>query len=399
MNFRLTNQIIVRWGVLLLIIASGSFYFQVLRMPLTFAMMLGTVALLVATNKYIIKQNMQICMGFLVLLGCNTVFNLSNGFNMNDFVIMVGKLLFIIVLLSNLTLQEFKGLYIKIMTVIAAISIVCFLWVDVFAISSLPLQTINYSDAGLVHLTPYYTVGWSNGPFGRNAGPFGEPGSYQIFLNIALMYLLVDSSKSNLSEVEKKVSIIILVVAMLTTMSATGYICLALIIAASIFQSNNSTSGGKNVKILALIALIVLYIIELNNGFISEKLSGGGSYAVRSNDTFGGLKIVLTRPLVGYGLLQTNRSELLSTVNIGMISNGLVSLMISLGVPLTLLYLCCIYNGIKRTIYSNWSTKILLFIFYFLCLNAEGGALNIIYLINLFVWKTEDDEIYENEGD
>ena len=391
MNLKVTKNILARWGVLLLIIASGSFYFQVLRMPLTFAMMMATVGLFLIINKYVIRQNLMICLCILGLLGLNTAFNIRSGFNMNDFVITCGKLLFIIVLLSNLTLQEFKRLYVKTMVFIAIVSVLCFLWVDVLAIGPLPLQTINFSDAGLVNLTPYYTVGWSNGSFGRNAGPFGEPGSYQIFLNIALMYLLVNPTKELASEVEKKIYIVILVITILTTMSATGYMCLACIIAASIFQSDNPEN--KNVKILAIAALVVLYIIETNNGFVSHKLLGGGSYAVRSNDTFGGLSLALQRPIAGFGLFSTDRSELLGTAGIGMISNGLVSLMVSIGIPLTALYLFLIYNSIRVNIKGGWLPTLLLFIFYFMALNAEGGALNIIYLINLFVWKQETIDV------
>lgn len=389
MRIRLAKEHLKWWSVLLLIIGSGSFYFQVLRMPLTFAIMMATVLIWFKFEPQVLRANVITAIAILCLLGCNMIVNIQNGFNTTDFVITLGKLLFTVVLLSNLSFLEFKRIYIKIMVVISVISVVCFLWVDVFALGRLPLQTINYSDAGIVYLTPYYTIGWANGAFGRNAGPFGEPGSYQIFLNFALMYLMLSPSQEKLfAKKENTIYLIILVATVLTTMSTTGLICLAVIILASLVQTRKDYKDSQmaKFKILAIIALIVLYIFESQNGYISYKLSGGGSFAVRSNDTFGGLSLALKNPIVGYGLFQTNKAQILSSVGIGMISNGLVSLMIGVGIPFVILYLVFIYWNLKKNMKYNTLVAVLVILFIFLSMNAEGGALNLIYMINLFAW-------------
>lgn len=376
------------WEVLLLIIASGSFYFQVLRMPLTGAMLVLTTLIILYRFKKVSIINFRIILIILGVIFFNTLFNIRNGFNYTDAMIMLIKLTYLLSMQSNMTFHNFKKKYVKMMFWIATLSLVCFLWVDVLRIGTLPLQHYEYSDAGLVNITPYYTVGWSDGPFGRNAGPFGEPGSYQIFLNIALLYLFSGNEIAfGWSKKKHYFIMIILITTILTTQSATAYMVLFIVLVSKLFSRAGKRKVLNKYKILSIVFIAIFLLIESKFGIIEHKLNGGGSYNTRSNDTIGGYALALTRPIMGYGLFQTNKSSLLKLYGIGMISNGLASLTISAGLVLTGVYIFEIFRGTKRQFNEGIAYTLLVFLVYILILNAEGGALNLIFLYNIFRWK------------
>ncbi len=139
---------------------------------------------------------------YIIIMMINTAFTFMNGFDLNDFILVILRMLFCIIIQSNLSEKRFqKKIFVDIMYFEAVLSLVCFLYADILAIGSLPMQHFTQGTVNGYYLTPYYTIGWKNIPiFHRNAGWFLEPGAHQIFLNFALLFLLANESELGFSK-------------------------------------------------------------------------------------------------------------------------------------------------------------------------------------------------------
>lgn len=83
----------------------------------------------------------------------------------------------------------------------------------------------------------YLPDNWINNQ--RNDSIFSEPAQYSIMLNSALWILLFASDSLKLSEKEKKGALVIVLVALVTCMSTTGYVCTLVMFACVLLQRNN----------------------------------------------------------------------------------------------------------------------------------------------------------------
>lgn len=234
------------WGILWLVLFSGSLYFQVLRIRLTMIIVAITIFAMMLGGWKIKKNNGNLFIIYTIILLLNTLFTFSNGVDINDFILLLLRFLFCIIVQSNMSDLRFKKVFIDIMYCEAILSLVCFLYIDVFAIGLLPMQHFTQGPVNGYYLTPYYTIGWKNIPlFHRNAGWFLEPGAHQIFLNFALLFLLANGSELELSKRQYRFRAIILIVAVLTTMSTTGYMCLFVIMASIMFIRINKNDSSE----------------------------------------------------------------------------------------------------------------------------------------------------------
>lgn|GEM_PF-3818452 len=85
----------------------------------------------------------------------------------------------------------------------------------------------------------------------RNCGIFWEPGAFQVFLNLSLLFVLFDKNAS-----KRKAKIIILFITLITTISTTGYCVAALILLSYLLQAD----WGKRFKIIALVSIAFLVL-------------------------------------------------------------------------------------------------------------------------------------------
>lgn len=386
------KEILIKWyAMIVFILGTGSLYFQVLRMPMMAAMLILAGLLLFLLNG-MKKYNLQIYAAITLLLLFDSLLTIHNGFRINDFVIWIVNIFIVMMIQSNFSFREFCGLYVKVMVIEAAVSLICFFVGDVIGVS-LPFLHYESNVANGYYLTPYYTLGWANIPvFGRNAGIFHEPGMHQIFLNMALLYLL-----SGDFEVYRKrkyfiLATIILIATILTTQSTTGYMCLAVVLCTVAFRKSGGVQTNK-IKILAIIAIIVLIIVETQTSVIETKLEGRttyqGSYHTRANDTLSGFLIALQSPIVGRGVFCESLSNLLKSYGIVNISNGLVSFVIKAGVVIAVVWVLVMFYKLSKAHDLGIRSNILICIFYLLCINSEGIFMNILFLTYLAPFKPE----------
>jgi hypothetical protein len=168
--------------------------------------------------------------------------------------------------------------------------------------------------------------------------------------------------------------------------------CLAIVLISTIFIKIKSV-GYIKFKALTVIVLVSLFITEGQNHVIEDKLEGRktyqGSYITRYNDTVSGFKIASSKPMLGYGVFQSNRSDLLASYGVVNISNGLASFVIDGGIVLTAIWLIIMYFRIKKLLPYGFIFSLMVFVFYLLCINSEGVFLNPLFLSFLFPWADE----------
>ena len=175
------------------VLGMGSLYFQVLRMPIMAVMLLGAAFMMGYYNNFqLTKSNFNLYMGMIAALVLTSIINYKNGFRVNDLIILLANVAYIVMLQDFISFRNFTKIYTQIMLLEAGISLICFIWGDILG-NNIPLMHLEFNGLNGFYLTPFYTLGWANIPvFGRNAGMFNEPGSHQIFLNFALLFLLCD---------------------------------------------------------------------------------------------------------------------------------------------------------------------------------------------------------------
>lgn len=388
------KEVTIKWfAMIVFVIGTGSLYFQVLRMPLMAALFFLAGLLLSQLNGIKIK-NLEVYGAITLLFLLDSIFTFQNGFRINDLIIWISNIFIVMTLQSNFTFKEFCSLYVKVMVVEAVISLICFVAGNVMGLS-LPFLRFESNGANGYYLTPYYTLGWANvGVFERNAGFYNEPGSHQIFLNMALLYLL----SSNFAVYQKRrnfvAAAIILIVAIFTTQSTTGYMCLAVVLCAMAFRKNSRVQNNK-IKALSVIVMLLLVIVESQTGVIQTKLEGRttyqGSYYTRLNDTLSGFFIALQSPILGRGIFCESLSGLLNSYGIVNISNGLASFAIKAGVVTAVVWVWMMFYKLSKVHDLGLWSNILVCLFYLLCINSEGVFLNILFLMYLAPFKAKSE--------
>ena len=258
------------------------------------------------------------------------------------------------VLIGTLALStvktEFEKSYVDVMFWLAAFSLICFVF---FKITGL-VYGIRLSSTDGTSLI-FYTQLLSFGEFyDRNSGMFWEPGAYQGYLNLALFFLL----KSNHNN--KKLKLLVLSLALLSTYSTTGYLVYAVIIA-SVVLSNKEMSIPTKVLFLATLISLFVYVYTTLD-FLQDKIQYETSTQEKEKsrilDYTYFYNIIKENFIFGVGLVE------LST------GNGFVAFLLSWGLLGVLYYFLLLYSRIRK--YWNSRDTFLFFVVVLLCLQGEG---------------------------
>ena len=153
----------------------------------------------------------------------------------------------------------------------------------------------------------------------RNFGVFWEPGAYQVFLNLALLFAL---SESNMSNKSKTVTAVICIVAIGTTYSTTGYFVCLLVLLLSFLEQAIGSSRRRIFAVVGIVAVLVVAGFALDNDIIVGKFrpesTGYTSFEDRYNATLLDLQIMRDSPAFGVGIARylPTRNELGSALGL-----------------------------------------------------------------------------------
>lgn len=238
---------------------------------------------------------------------------------------------------------KFRSTYFNVMYYVSLISLVCFalnyLGVNIGFVFEKYRTILVYNN--LIYL--------ENAHVFRNCGMFWEPGAFQGYIMLALLFYINDYK--SLWKIHRW-KCIILSLALLTTFSTTGYIVYLLYIAYIIFTSRISYYIKTCVVFITLVCCIHAYH---NLDFLGEKIEVQYENAtnLRNNEVswsrMGAMKIDLQQisrhPIVGNGFLMTSRYEKLGEKMAGS-GNGFTGAINILGIPCIALYLIALYKSL-----------------------------------------------------
>lgn len=206
-------------------------------------------------------------------------------------------------LAKKIPFYKFVEKFVKIIVLLALISLICILGKNAIT-SVFNLKTINN---GSIEFYTLYIMNFYKNIYGgfieRNVGAFWEPGAYQAYLIIGIIFLnFVLKNQKNLF-----IKNIILIFTIFSTMSTTGIICLALVGLALVF---NQKRKGPLFKFIVLILLMIIIVLIFGNEYIQQILftkfnsqsANYISYSTRLNAILNEFIIILKSPLIGVGI-------------------------------------------------------------------------------------------------
>lgn len=239
---------------------------------------LTSLLLCILYNKNILKHknalSVLVIMSFFVLIPC-----LIFGDSIPTYIAIIMQLCIGFFCTTLISIENYKKKFVNVIVWFAFISLIGFVAGILKPSIALKFPLIDTIEgASVVYYNAYMYVfmaakGYSGFVLSmRNAGICWEPGCYQMFLNVALLFLL----STNKDEKNKYFyfKLLILIVTIITTISTTGYILMAIILIAM-----RKTWIGNNLKSLSVLPIILCVVIVSLRFFsageaIIEKLKG-----------------------------------------------------------------------------------------------------------------------------
>ena len=254
---------------------------------------------------------------------------------------------------------RFRNVYFKVMVVVCAISILFFI-LQIFGVS------FGYEFDRYKSIL-FYCFTRSE----RNSGMFWEPGAFQGF--IMLVPLLYSDNLIQLWKSHKK-ECIILILALLTTKSTTGYITFAAFLFLTMFLNKKISLVLKTV----LIALAVpIFVYAWSQDFMGEKLVKEYEEATMlrrgevSWNRMGVMVIdyenIVRHPIIGNGFMDESRYGILGEYMRGA-GNGFTGAINMFGIPFILLYFIGIF---KNLVHLSKANRFVFIFVVILLLNGE----------------------------
>ncbi len=254
--------------VYLLIFISGSVVFQqASEKYLILAFLFSLLAwVLFADRKFNNRFVVYVCVftGFLLTISLYT----GGSLGLASVISTTMKLLIAYLILKTVG-GRFIDTYIGVVIFLAGFSLFGYV-TDTFSlfdsvIRKLPQVGNGNGYEGILYVYRRYYSGW-----GRNASIFYEPGAYQVFLNAALFMLLF--VKTKFSGLRRLLYISILLAALATTASTTGYMICATMLGLFLWEDKSLSFSNKAVVIGLILGTLVVFSTQLYS-LVVEKIS------------------------------------------------------------------------------------------------------------------------------
>lgn len=254
--------------------------------------------------------------------------------------------------------EDFKRIYTNIVTVEAIVSVCIWILQMLNLVQSRTEVILGFTYKHFLYNSIFAT---------RNSGIFWEPGAFQFFLNLGLIFVF--ESKGSIKNY--RIKQIILTVAVLSTQSTMGYIILALIyiyyVAINNEKKMNTSQRLKYIISVAAICVVGIYVLSSNT--VQGKFTNDNySYRTRSVTWKVSSKMILDKPIIGYGYDSVYYNSTYQSLGSRSQHNssGMLLFTCYLGIPLMGCYLYMMYKSIKAMkfkMHPIWLSVILLLVF------------------------------------
>lgn len=333
-------------AIISILLTSKSTYFMMNNIACILSFIFIAAFIAIKNNKFFINVNSSIKFLFFlyILYIVNSVY--YNSYRVTFFIYPLGTYL----ILSCIELENFRKKLLNVTYVIAILSVLVYIAHLFHLITPTFTRTMN-SENEIWHWFGFNFVNtYSWYVQHRHAGPFHEPGAFQIILNLALLFNLGNLFKEGRKETFKE---IVILLALFLTMSTTAYLSAILILTVS-FRDKILTSRYLAIPLLLMFIVICYYI--LTSDVVINKFAGhtdeGTSAYIRKNDMLACLRMFQEHPFLGigngsdfakYSLLYDNRTS----------SNGIIAELARLGIFWLILYFSYYCKAVKKFCANN----------------------------------------------
>lgn len=221
----------------------------------------------------------------------------------------------------------------------------------------------------------------------RNYAFFWEPGAYQTFLNIALIFELFSKEKASFKR------IVILFVSVLTTLSVAGYIAMFVTLVAYITERRNHNNLLKSGKMLTTLFFIIiiswsilpqeykLQVLGKASIFSNTSDKSNISGFARINALIIPLSYYIKKPIFGLGMDKFTEMSLNEAMALTTFTP--INWFAKFGIIWGALCNCLFLNNIRR-FKVNRITKLILMLSLILTISAQDYSINPSILVLVF---------------
>ncbi|MCK5136200.1 MAG: hypothetical protein KAR19_10480 [Bacteroidales bacterium] len=227
----------------------------------------------------------------------------------------------------------------------------------------------------------------SPGVIPRNCGAFWEPGMFAVFLNLALLMNLYIEKRAILSKKN-----LVFIIALITTLSTTGYIVLFLILLSRLSFQNSILKFLISLPII-VVFIYFAYLYIWNLDFIGGKVNSNiEARHYNRSSRFGAAVYHFERlsefPLAGVVLKYGNEEQNVYYTERETTPNGLSLVFLIYGIPIGIYYFVLFYFGISKwLIYidqKDIKVHVLFFIVSLLLAFSQDITGRLFYIMILF---------------
>lgn len=385
-NIRIASAKTVRiYLVFLSILLSGSVYFSLLYTKETRLLFFGSVLVIffinvVLFNKKISLRKFYLLLLFIFVIWINHIINIGNGTGLSNLLYM-SVLFGAVYMLSELVpTEKFAKAYVNVLIILSILSLIFYTLTLFISMGTLPFFKYELLGTFVFSFSFYHSWGWGDYDF-RNHGVFWEPGAFQCYVNLALLFVIFDK-KNNFKN--KKTLFILFIITILTTQSTTGYLVTATILIYSIITSKIKIKNSIYKFTIYFLLLLSIFFFSTSNVVIEKFESDNGSLVTRSKDFTESIELISKNWIKGLGY----NSELFITEQqqngIERNSNGLLIFLIQFGMIPFILYIIFMYLGIKNTFNTSLIDTLFIHIIFLVFMFTEPIVFYPVWIYFLF---------------
>jgi hypothetical protein len=285
--------------VLILVLGSGAVVFHSANSHLTFAILVAIVFLWITVRSKPIIFNIKYLVLFVTLGVAVFLTMMLNGDASNylSYLNFTARILIPFMVPLLISFQDFVKIYLRIIIFLAISSLVIFLLllIDPNWYRAFP-KTVGLT--GLEYFNLFLYVVSDHGVGSRNNSIFWEPGAFQAFLTLGLLFEVY------LYKLRRGKNILILILASVTTVSTTGYIILLILLTATfIFLRPTKIKKSHLILGLPFVLLCIAFMAPLFFQLIFSKFAENNqSSFLRLSSTIVDLTLFFGSPFYGLGL-------------------------------------------------------------------------------------------------
>lgn len=394
----------------ILLLFSGFYFFE---NSAIFAIAITLVFIIIGHNGEISLKKYTILL-YVVIAFIMIISELINIYTYNLYSMNIELLfyklarLLIPLLLANVTqIENFKTKYSDCIYVISIFSLITYITFMLFPNLIVKLPTLVNSRGNKGYFAIFSIVSnFINTGAHRNQGIFWEPGAFQVFIILAIIFEFQKETKMS------KNKLIVYVLSIITTFSTTGIICLILLLMVKYLEKTDFTKFFRIISIILIAFIAIKFIFPKLEGFwkytLVSKIDMIYNYNVSDNNAVSSrvesiyipLKEYIKSPVIGIGTSGYNKIS--KDVKHSMFTCTPINIFVKYG----MFYGGIMFYGLSYFFGINKKSKIqnmLYMMIYMISVSTEAFQEDIIMLTMVFIGyimyakeKEEKNESYCN---